>query len=106
MFRFSQRDKIVVGLDCVPSQIIRLNGKMFFRKIKNGKEKGNKINTTTTFQYNYQIRFNRFNTLPTSDLFIVGGTWGFIDTIGNVIIPLTYEYVGDFEIESAPISQT
>ena len=71
------------------------------RKIKNGKEKGNKINTTTTFQYNYQIRFNRFNTLPTSDLFIVGGTWGFIDTIGNVIIPPTYEYVRDFENKTA-----
>ncbi len=71
------------------------------KKIKSGNEKGNKVNTTTAFQYNYQIRFNRFNTLPTSDLFIIGGTWGFIDTLGNIIIPPTYEYVRDFENKTA-----
>ncbi len=70
-------------------------------KIKSGEDKGYKINTTTAFQYNYQIRFNRFNTLPTSDLFIIGGSWGFIDTLGKVVIPPTYEYVRDFENKSA-----
>lgn len=71
------------------------------KKQTNGNEKGYKINTTTAFQNNYQIRFNRFNTLPTNDLLIVGGTWGFIDTLGTITIPPTYEFVRDFENKTA-----
>jgi len=71
------------------------------KKLKNGNEKGYKITTTTSFQSNYQIRFNRFNTLPTNDLFLIGGTWGFIDTSGNITIPTTYEYVRDFQNKTA-----
>lgn len=68
---------------------------------KSGKEKGYKITTSTAFQQNHLIRFDRFNTLPTSDLFMIDGSWGFIDTLGNVTIPPTYEYVRDFENKTA-----
>lgn len=71
------------------------------KKLKSGNEKGYKITSTTSFQFDYQVRFNRFNTLPTSDLFMIGGTWGFIDTLGNITIPPNYEYVRDFENKTA-----
>lgn len=71
------------------------------KKLKGGNEKGYKMTTTTTFQHNYQVRFNRFNTLPTSDLFLIGGKWGFIDTLGNMTISPNYEYVRDFENKTA-----
>jgi len=73
----------------------------FPKKIKSGDEKGYKITTTSNFQYDYQIRFNRFNTKPTSDLFLIGGTWGFIDLQGNIVISPTYEYVRDFDNKTA-----
>jgi hypothetical protein len=75
------------------------------KKRKSGKEKGYKITSTTTFQNSYQIRFNRFNTLPTNDFFIIGGTWGFVDTLGKITIPPTYEYVRDFENKTAICKQ-
>ena len=71
------------------------------KKLKSEKEKSYKITTTTAFQHSYQIRFNRFNTLPTSDHFLMGGTWGFIDTMGTVTIPASYEYVRYFENKTA-----
>ena len=71
------------------------------KKIKSGEEKGFKVSTTSALQSHYQIRFNRFNTLPTNDLFLIGGTWGFIDTLGNIAIPAVYEYARDFENKTA-----
>lgn len=73
----------------------------FPQKIKNGNEKGYKISNTSNFQHSFQVRFNRFNTSPTRDLWLIGGHWGFIDSLGNLIIPPIYEYVRDFEQESA-----
>lgn len=73
----------------------------FAKKLKGGKEKGFKITNSSNFQQNFQVRFNRFTTSPTNDLWMIGGNWGFIDSVGNMIIPPSYEYVRDFEQQSA-----
>jgi len=66
-------------------------------KVKKQDEKGNKILSSFKFQQDFNIRFNRFITAPTSELWWIGGTWGFIDTLGNVIIAPEYEFVKDFD---------
>ena len=70
-------------------------------KQKNPGEIGYQITTTSKLQHEYQIRFNRFNTTQTQDLLWIGGTWGFIDTLGNIVIPPSYEYVRNFENNTA-----
>ena len=68
----------------------------FPSKGKKQDEKGNKVSTSSEFQKEFNIRFNRFLTAPTTDLWWIGGTWGFIDSTGRVIITPEYEFVKDF----------
>ena len=65
-------------------------------KTKKQGEKGNKVATSSGFQKEFNIRFNRFLTAPTSDIYWMGGTWGFVDSLGRVTIPPEYEFVKDF----------
>ncbi len=68
----------------------------FPSKLKKPDEKGIQISSNSDFQQEFNIRFNRFLTAPTADLWWIGGTWGFIDSLGRVIISPQYESVRDF----------
>lgn len=71
------------------------------KKFKKADEIGYKISSSSSLQRGFRIRYNRFITAPSTDLWMIGGQWGFIDSTGQLTISPQYEFVNDFEEKTA-----